>query len=67
MLILWFFDRSSGVRYWGFVLLNRKFEPEELVIEVESVDPNQWYWLELSELDEGVGTTNLLHGNWIWM
>lgn len=48
-------------------VLGVQFEPEELVIEVESEGSDQWYWLELSELDEGAGTTNFLYGHWIWM
>jgi len=41
------------------------FEPDEFV--VENVNSDRWYWLGLSEYDEGAGTTNLVHGRWIWM
>ncbi len=39
--------------------------PDEFV--VENVEADRWYWLGFGEYDEGAGTTNLVHGRWIWM
>jgi hypothetical protein len=65
-----FEGKTVSARLWDhevgeWVELGEAYEPSEIV--VENVNPDQWYWLGLSEVDDSTGELTLVHGNWFRM